>query len=191
MGSSLQRILKEKYPWIATTFVRGFGDISSRVGAIKGGAGDFLEKPLKRAAPSAAIDCAIERTRSLRARQPSIKRCERQVFALVTAGLLNKQIAADLGTALRTIKQHHNRVMVKMSADSIADCDHGKRLSVGPSESISLQPKGFAQYLSQTFRDHVATSRAPLVKRESDADARLFSDFSIGRKKPVSRHNNC
>jgi len=129
-GFELQRILTDKCPWISIVFITAYGDIPASVTAIKSGAEDFLEKPVKRAALLAAIDRAAERTLSLKTSANELDSLklhyqrltprEREVFTLVASGLLNKQIAAELGSALRTIKQHRNRVMLKMEAESLA-----------------------------------------------------------------------
>jgi len=98
---------------------------------MKGGAVDFLEKPVDGDALLPAIRRAAARSRALKAsheervalerRYAEVTRREREVFALVTSGLMNKQIAADLGVTEKTIKVHRARVMEKMGAKSLAD----------------------------------------------------------------------
>jgi FixJ family two-component response regulator len=130
-GLHLQSALAERMPNVAMVFVTGHSDVPSTVQAMKSGAVDFLEKPVKRADLLEAIARAMQRTRraeaeamdlnSLRRRYAKLTPRERQVFALVAAGLLNKQIAAELGNAEKTTKQHRGAVMHKMQAESLAD----------------------------------------------------------------------
>jgi FixJ family two-component response regulator len=111
-------------------FITGHGNVPMSVEAMKGGAVDFLEKPVDGEALLAAIHRAADRSHALKASRDemiAIKRRyermtprERQVFTLVTAGSLNKQIAFDLGVAERTVKVHRGRAMEKMEADSLA-----------------------------------------------------------------------
>ncbi len=130
-GLQLQRQLSEQMPNAAIVFLTGHGDVSASVQAMKSGAVDFLEKPVRHKALLEAIERATRRAHSgeaetaklnqLRKRYDALTPRERQVFGLVTVGLLNKQIAAELGAAEKTIKQHRGVVMRKMRADSLAD----------------------------------------------------------------------
>ena len=98
---------------------------------MKAGAFDFLEKPIGEDVLLTAIARAVERSRKSKVDQAGLEELkkrysrltprERQVFALVNSGLVNKQVAADLGTAERTIKAHRARVMEKMKAGSLAE----------------------------------------------------------------------
>lgn len=118
-------------PHLSLVFITGHGDIHGSVRAMKGGAVDFLEKPVDGDALLPAIRRAAARSRALKAsheervalerRYAEVTRREREVFALVTSGLMNKQIAADLGVTEKTIKVHRARVMEKMGAKSLAD----------------------------------------------------------------------
>ncbi len=143
-GLHLQGALAERMPHVAIVFLTGHADVPSSVRAMKSGAVDFLEKPVKRAELLTAITQAMQRTHraeaevadlsSLRRRYGELTPRERQVFALVAAGLLNKQIAAELGNAEKTIKQHRGAVMDKMRAASLADLVlMADRLGVRPS----------------------------------------------------------
>jgi FixJ family two-component response regulator len=98
---------------------------------MKRGAVDFLEKPVDRKALLEAVHRAAERSREqklsraeigdLQHRYDLLTPRERQVFQLVTAGLLNKQVAGELGTSEQTIKVHRARLIVKMKAESLAE----------------------------------------------------------------------
>jgi len=129
-GLRLQEELNKTMPHISVVFLTGHASVPMSVEAMKGGAVDFLEKPVDDEALLTAIRRAAERSRELKSsrneliaiqrRYARMTPREREVFALVTAGLLNKQIAYDLGVAERTIKVHRARVMEKMEADSLA-----------------------------------------------------------------------
>ena len=112
-------------------FITGHGDIPMSVQAMKAGAVEFLTKPFREGDMLRAIAQAIERDRvALRVRleiadlekiRHRLTPREREVMAKVVTGLLNKQVAADLGTSEKTIKAHRARVMQKMQAESLAD----------------------------------------------------------------------
>ena len=140
-GLELQRRLSVTGRPMAIVFITGHGDVPMSVAAMKGGAVDFLLKPFDDEALLAAIDRAIERDRAwlleqqklavLRIGYDRLTPREQQVFALVAAGLLNKQVAAQLGTSEKTIKVHRARVMAKMEAASLADLvRHAERLQI-------------------------------------------------------------
>ena len=112
-------------------FITGYGDVPMTVKAMKAGAVEFLTKPFGHDALLSAIGQAIERSRAALAREAALRslwdryetlsRREQEVMALVVAGLLNKQIAAELGISETTVKGHRGMVMRKMHADSLAD----------------------------------------------------------------------
>jgi FixJ family two-component response regulator len=112
-------------------FITGAGDIPMSVRAMKAGALEFLTKPFDDQQLLDAIEQGIARCRGarrieeersgLQLRYQSLTPRERQVFALVVRGLLNKQIAGELGTAEKTVKIHRSQVMRKMEAASLAD----------------------------------------------------------------------
>jgi FixJ family two-component response regulator len=112
-------------------FITGRGDIPMSVRAMKGGALEFLTKPFDNRQLLDAIEQGIARCRSakrhdeqlleLQRRYQSLTPRERQVFALVVRGLLNKQVAGELGTAEKTVKIHRGQVMRKMEAASLPD----------------------------------------------------------------------
>jgi FixJ family two-component response regulator len=116
---------------IPIIFMTGHGDIPMSVRAMKAGAIDFLTKPFRDQDMLDAVTTAIERDRGnrnearilsdLRALFATLTPREREVMALVTAGLMNKQIAAEIGIAEITVKIHRGHIMRKMAAKSLAD----------------------------------------------------------------------
>jgi RNA polymerase sigma factor (sigma-70 family) len=112
-------------------FITGYGDVPTTVQAMKAGAVEFLTKPFGDDVLQSAIRQAIGRSRSALAREAELRplrEClasltprERETMALVVSGLLNKQIAAELGISEITVKAHRGRVMRKMRVDSLAD----------------------------------------------------------------------
>ena len=115
----------------ALVFLTGFADVPVTLRAMKHGAVDVLEKPADADALLAAVAAALDRARreaatrhrihDLRERYATLTPRERQVFALVTTGLLNKQVGFELGTSEKTVKVQRARVMEKMGARSLAD----------------------------------------------------------------------
>ncbi|HXW35184.1 MAG TPA: response regulator [Acidimicrobiales bacterium] len=112
-------------------FITGYGDVPTTVKAMKAGAVEFLTKPFGDHVLEIAIGQAIERSRTLLAREAELRvlrDChasltprERETMALVVSGRLNKQIAAELGISEITVKAHRGRVMRKMRVQSLAD----------------------------------------------------------------------
>ena len=130
-GLDFQQELADAGFEIPIIFITGYGDIPMSVKAMKSGAVEFLTKPFRDEDLLEAIQQALDRDRArrrqqgltaeLRNRYESLTTREREVMKLVVSGLLNKQIAAELGTREITIKVHRGRVMHKMHADSLAD----------------------------------------------------------------------
>jgi FixJ family two-component response regulator len=129
-GLELQRALRNSGSERPIVFVTGQGDIPMTVQAMKAGAVSFLSKPVRGTEFVAAVREAISKDESIRAarqerrdvemRVEKLTRRELQVLKLITRGLLNKQIAAELGAAEKTIKVHRARVMQKMQVRSAA-----------------------------------------------------------------------
>jgi FixJ family two-component response regulator len=129
-GLELQSRVAAERPDMPIIFITGFGDVPLTVQAMKGGAIEFLTKPFRSEALLDAIRQALERSRrvrgeeadkrALRDRYTSLSIRERQVMTLVVSGMLNKQIASDLGISEITVKAHRGRMMRKMQADSLA-----------------------------------------------------------------------
>ncbi len=116
---------------IPVIFVTAHGDIPMTVRAMKAGAVEFLTKPFRDQDLLDAVQIALERDRArrqkeagiatLRDRYESLSAREREVVAMVVSGLLNKQIAAEIGTTENTVKAHRSHAMEKMQAESLAD----------------------------------------------------------------------
>jgi len=130
-GLELQQRLADAGVDVPIVFISGRGDIPISVRAMKAGALEFLPKPFRDEQFLDAIREGIDRRQGtkrqaeqlveLRRRYESLTRRQREVLALVVRGLLNKQIAAELGTAERTVKIHRGQVMRKMAAESLPD----------------------------------------------------------------------
>jgi FixJ family two-component response regulator len=130
-GLALQRQLTEEGRMEQIVFITGHGDIPMGIGAMKRGAADFLPKPFRDDELLSAVAKALARSAEhwqqrgeaveSRARLAKLTPREFEVFRLVIAGLLNKEIGAELGITLRTIKTHRARVMQKMGVVSVAE----------------------------------------------------------------------
>lgn len=130
-GLEFQRELAARNIRIPVVFVTGHGDIPMSVRAMKAGAVEFLTKPFRDEDLLDAIRIALARDRvwrekdkeltELQQRFQSLTPREREVISMVVSGMLNKQIAAQLGTAENTVKVHRSRAMEKMCAQSLAD----------------------------------------------------------------------
>jgi FixJ family two-component response regulator len=130
-GLDFQRGLAEANIHIPIIFITAHGDIPMTVRAMKAGAVEFLTKPFRDQDLLDAIQVALEQDRAkrqqeeematLRQRWESLTPREREVLPLVVSGLLNKQIAGEIGTSETTVKVHRGQLMRKMGADSLAE----------------------------------------------------------------------
>jgi FixJ family two-component response regulator len=142
-GLALQQELCAGCAPVSLVFLTGFADVRTSVRAMKLGAVDFLQKPVASDVLLPAVAAALGRARresesrhrsdDLRDRYRTLTPRERQVFALVTSGLLNKQVGFELGTSEKTVKVQRARVIEKMGAHSLADLVRmADRLGIGP-----------------------------------------------------------
>ena len=130
-GLELQKRIAGQRTDMPIIFITGHGDIPMSVGAVKAGAIEFLTKPFSDEVLLTAIRQALERSRlaltqqatkqELRDRYASLTPREQDVMRLVVSGLLNKQVADELGITESTVKAHRGQVMQKMKANSLAD----------------------------------------------------------------------
>jgi FixJ family two-component response regulator len=145
-GLELQQELRNANVGLPIIFITGHGDIPMSVRAMKAGAVEFLTKPFREEDLLEAIHQGIDRNRAARLLYAEVAYLqqqyslltprEREVFRLVTSGLLNKQIAGRLGTSVKTIKVHRGQVMHKMKATSLVQLIHmAQKLGVGSPQS--------------------------------------------------------
>lgn len=153
-GPELQRRLAEVGCKLPIIFLSGYGDIPTTVRTIKAGAEDFLAKPVRKQTLLEAIERAIKNYEEARGRDEQVGAFrdlvsrltprEREVFALVVRGKLNKQIAFELGTTERTVKAHRHNVMQKCEVQSVAElvliAERLDLLSEGSGTEKSMEP---------------------------------------------------
>ena len=130
-GIELQQHLAQSNRQIPIIFITGHADVPMTIQAMKGGAFDFFTKPVDGRAILGAVSAAIDRDRRRRAGESSSKTLratfetltprEREVMVLVTSGLMNKQVAAEMGLREITVKIHRGNIMRKMQARSLPD----------------------------------------------------------------------
>lgn len=130
-GLDLQQLVSSEYSEMPIIFVTGYGDVPTSVKAMKAGAMDFLTKPFVEDVLLRAVEQALERSRAaltvrsdmtaLQERRRALSRREVEVMDRVVTGLLNKQIAFELGISEITVKAHRGQMMRKMQARSLPD----------------------------------------------------------------------
>jgi len=133
-GLELQEALVRAGSGLQVIILTGYPEVSTSVKAMKAGAVDYLIKPVDKNALLAALRTAFSKSRSdsiseaarqaLQQRHSALSPRERKVFELLVAGFLNKQVAAEIGVALRTVKAYRANIMEKMQASSFAELVH-------------------------------------------------------------------
>lgn len=130
-GPELHELLRERSPALAVVFLTGFGDVQTSVSVMKRGAIDYLLKPVSDEVLLETVERAFKHSAEMRRQLGRLKNAqlaadqlsprEREVLEYVIGGYLNKQIAAELAIAEKTVKVHRARVMAKMRARSVAE----------------------------------------------------------------------
>jgi len=170
-GLDLQAALGESQRSLPIIFITGRGNVPMSVRAMKGGALDFLQKPfdsqqlldsIQRALASSREGRAAETERAaVERRLATLTPREREVLKLVVKGLLNKQIAGELGAAEKTVKVHRGRVMRKMEADSVADLV--RMAQTAGLDAPSVVPRDYADRTKT--RHSQARTRGPMLSQ--------------------------
>jgi FixJ family two-component response regulator len=171
-GLELQKRLAVQQPEMPIIFMTGHGDIAKSVQAMKAGAVEFLTKPFGDSTLLSAIRSAIERSKvlvernaelqALRSRYARLTSREREVFALVVAGLLNKQVGSELGISETTVKAHRGCMMRKMKAESLAELvNMAARLRLPRLKNSNVPPSDATRSLSAAPRKPPLASVAP------------------------------
>ena len=199
-GLDLQQRLQESGFYLPVIFMTGFGDIPTSVRAIKAGAFDFLTKPVEDDVLLRTIGEALEeeaRTRServeteeLAGRAESLTPREREVMEHVLAGLLNKQIAHELGISEKTVKVHRSRVMSKMGARRVATLVHyAVRLGMSPGVPPVADATPGPSVSTQRHESNRSAAWAASAGRDRDGEAPSsdYSDPAPAESEPPDR----
>jgi len=181
-GLQLQALLRLRGVGMPVVFLTGHGDIPSSVQAMRCGAVDCLEKPAPTDQLTAAIIRALEkdaetyaarmRIQEHRRRLATLTEREREVFALVARGRMNKQIAAMLGIHERTVKLHRTAITTKLGVHAVA------QLAVLASEAGLLEPETLCPTLTSRARTEGVPVRRPLRQTSFRHVADLVRSFS-------------
>ncbi len=182
-GLDFQTELAKANIHIPIIFMTGHGDIPMTVRAMKGGAVDFLTKPFRDQDMLDAVVAAIERDRKRRETDKIVANLqthfetltprEREILALVSSGLMNKQIAAELGLAEITVKIHRGHIMRKMGAKSLADL-------VRKAETLGIRR---TKPVARILRARIERTRYSTAARPQPIVPRL--NQGMGRRKPM------
>ncbi len=197
-GLDLQKLVAIERPDTPVIFITGLIDVRLAVQAMKAGALEFLTKPFDDAMVLGAIRQALERSRAALGHQAqmralwncyaSLTRRERQVMALVVAGLLNKHVGEKLGISEITVKAHRGQVMQKMKAGSFAELVKiAARLpveSAAVSQNATFKP-AFERVLAQRF--HHLPGDTEFARRDRTS---ILNLFSCGRHKSAANARN-
>jgi FixJ family two-component response regulator len=164
-GLALQEELVKAGIHIPTIFITGHGDIRMSVRAIKGGAVEFLTKPINHAELLNAVRLSMEKVQADRKEKEelaillkkfaSLSPREREVMRLVVSGLLNKQVAGEMGITEITVKIHRGNAMRKMEAESLADLVRMAERVAAATRSESQQPETVRDPTKLPHRDNL------------------------------------
>jgi FixJ family two-component response regulator len=188
-GLQIQERVAASHPEMPIIFITGRGDVPMTVKAMKAGAVEFLTKPFNSVILLGAIKCAIQRSHAAllhEAYRSALQNCylsltvrEREVMELVVRGLLNKQVAAELGITEFTVKVHRGRAMKKMHADSLADL---VKMAAFREHGVSAAAELMADWWSALDSPHGPNGR---TTRHADSDCRTERLRHVNQRFPI------
>lgn len=120
-GMELVRSVRHLTPWVPILVVTGYGDIPTAVKAIRAGAADFIEKPLRKAIFVDKVESILRGNGNRKHLAKCLTKCERTVLWLVIEGKTNREIASLLSRSVRTIEVHRSNIMHKLGVDNLVD----------------------------------------------------------------------